>query len=352
MAAVIKRGKLWYVKFYPVGAAVDKNGRPLAKWIKGYTDKGATRELANKIANEQTAIRNGHLDPQAEQAKAARSRLVGDHIDAYESHLNAAGRSGNHVSYTVADIRKCFDHAGVKRAADLTVEHVNDWVNSLASDSPRTINRRVGSVKAFLKHLQQHGAVTRYVLWKYAKRNVVGTERRKYRALTAAESAKLLAKSPAERRDVYRVALRTGFRLNELRSLTAASFNFESGTVTVKAADAKNKSRDQTIPLHPSLVSHVKRLAKARGAGVPLLDVPSKDDAARTIREDCTLAGVDPKDVTFHSLRHTFITRLAEANVHPKILQTLSRHSNIETTLRYYVHFLQDDERAALARVA
>lgn len=50
----------------------------------------------------------------------------------------------------------------------------------------------------------------------------------------------------------------------------------------------------------------------------------------------------------FHCLRHTFITRLAEANIHPKILQLLARHSTLETTLTYYTHFRQDDERKAI----
>jgi integrase len=348
MAALVKRGKVWSVKYYDAAGA--------QRWVKGYTDKAATRELANKLENEKTAILNGHVDPQAEHAKSERSRPVDEHIEAYRRHLEAAGRSPNHVSYTIADIRKAFEHAGVLRAADLTVGHIDAWVLSLTGDAPRTVNRRVGSVQAFLRHLQEHGGVTRYVLRKYTKRNTRGTERRKYRALTAAETAMLLAKAPEPRGDVYRVALRSGLRLNELRSLRASSFNLAAGTVTVSAADAKNKRRDQTIPLHAELVPLVKRLVKARAAAgepdAPLLDVPTKDEAARVMRDDCAAAGIDPKNVTFHSMRHTFITRLAEANIHPKILQTLARHSNIETTLRYYVHFLQDDERAALARVA
>ena len=64
------------------------------------------------------------------------------------------------------------------------------------------------------------------------------------------------------------------------------------------------------------------------------------DHGAEWVRADASAAGIGEADtLTFHSLRHTFITLLAESNIHPKTLQELARHSDLETTLRYYVHF-------------
>ena len=42
------------------------------------------------------------------------------------------------------------------------------------------------------------------------------------------------------------------------------------------------------------------------------------------------------QNFTPYTTRHTFITRLAEANVNPKVTMELAGHSVIETTLTYY----------------
>ena len=44
----------------------------------------------------------------------------------------------------------------------------------------------------------------------------------------------------------------------------------------------------------------------------------------------------------FHSLRHTYATRLFEAGVHPKTVQKLMGHSDITTTLNIYTHVDED----------
>jgi integrase len=120
----------------------------------------------------------------------------------------------------------------------------------------------------------------------------------------------------------------------------------------VQASDAKNKNKDQTIPLHAELLPLVKELCEGKGREDRIFAMPRREDAAILFREDCAAAEVDVTHLDFHCLRHTFITRLAGEKIHPKILQTLARHSTLETTLEYYTHFRPDDERNALALLA
>ena len=54
------------------------------------------------------------------------------------------------------------------------------------------------------------------------------------------------------------------------------------------------------------------------------------------------------RDVDFHSLRHSFITNLSLAGVHPSVAQKLARHSNILLTMKYYTHVLHDSEVSAI----
>ena len=50
----------------------------------------------------------------------------------------------------------------------------------------------------------------------------------------------------------------------------------------------------------------------------------------------------------FHALRHTFISRLVKAGVHPKLAQDLARHSDIKLTMNRYTHTLIEDRAEAV----
>ncbi len=47
-------------------------------------------------------------------------------------------------------------------------------------------------------------------------------------------------------------------------------------------------------------------------------------------------------------LRHSFISNLARAGVHPRTAQSLARHSSITLTMDRYTHSLREHDRAAL----
>ena len=63
-------------------------------------------------------------------------------------------------------------------------------------------------------------------------------------------------------------------------------------------------------------------------------DIPYEDDMGRVF--------------DFHALRHQFISNLAAAGVHPKIAQTLARHSTITLTMDRYTHMAVSDVAGAL----
>src|SRR5262249_33397697 len=50
----------------------------------------------------------------------------------------------------------------------------------------------------------------------------------------------------------------------------------------------------------------------------------------------------------FHALRHQYVSNLAAAGVHPKIAQTLARHSTIALTMNRYTHLAVHDLAASV----
>ena len=81
--------------------------------------------------------------------------------------------------------------------------------------------------------------------------------------------------------------------------------------------------------------------------------MPDRHLLAAMLRGDLDEAGIDYQDsdgrfCDFHSLRHTFITNLANGGVHPKLAQDLARHSDINLTLSCYSHSVLGDRSNAL----
>jgi len=66
------------------------------------------------------------------------------------------------------------------------------------------------------------------------------------------------------------------------------------------------------------------------------------------IRIDLTAADIDYEDnsgrfADFHALRHTFISNLARAGVHPRNAEALARHSTIDLRMNVYTHVAMGD---------
>ena len=153
-----------------------------------------------------------------------------------------------------------------------------------------------------------------------------------------------------ERSLLYKLALETGLRAREIRSLRRHSFDPHGRppTVTVEAAYSKRR-RDDAIPLRAGLARELDRHLAERLPQAPAFAIPKHWRAAAMIREDLAAAQMPEKDasgrvVDFHALRHTFITNLARSQVHPKTAQVLARHSSITLTLDRYTHSLREDE--------
>ncbi len=80
------------------------------------------------------------------------------------------------------------------------------------------------------------------------------------------------------------------------------------------------------------------------------------EHGAEMVRQDLEAAGIPFADgagrvFDFHALRHQFISALAAAGVHPKVAQTLARHSTITLTMDRYTHLELHDQTAALDKL-
>jgi hypothetical protein len=198
------------------------------------------------------------------------------------------------------------------------------------------------------------------------------------RLIQAAETGKKIRNiAGPDRAILYIVGAYTGFRRNEIGSVTKRLFCFDSEppTLTVAAGYSKHRRTD-VLPLRKDFAERIRVWIDGKwrfGSDRPLfkvtaaktseiirrdLDVARKawigeaaDEAEKKKREKSSfLASPDYHGcvVDFHSLRNTFITNLSLSGVQPKAAQTLARHSDINLTMNTCTMLRVLDQAAAV----
>ncbi len=376
-----KKGGCYYVTYrVPPGKR---------RTVRGSRDRAATEALARKLESDAMLRASGVIDPTAEKLAENGSMPLEAHIRTFETAMRAKGNTEEHIRRTLSFIRGLAKACGFEQLIDLDAAKVSAHVGDLKRNGmgARSINARLTAFKSLTAWLMKTERLRTDPMKQVAKLNARTDRRRQRRPLADEEIARLIhaaengpvvkGMAGPDRAMLYRVAVETGLRANELRSLTPGSFDLRdasTATVTVEAAYSKHR-REDVLPLRLDLARAVAAYVADRPAREQLFAVPEK--SAQMLRTDLRRAKAwwikETQDrgerrarrrsylfatpdgsgrvVDFHALRHTFITRLARSGVVPAVAKSLARHSTITLTMDHYTHTFIEDERSALARL-
>lgn len=195
--------------------------------------------------------------------------------------------------------------------------------------SKRTINLEVQAWNSFLRWAGKPCPP-----WK-PLRHVPSKVRR---SLTGEEIDRL-ARASSKRWPIWKAYLLTGCRKSELEALATEDIDLESKTLTIR--DAKRGDKIRAVPIHSEALDIFTTWTNVQDS------MPS--NLSRAFQKDARKANI--KGVDLHCLRVTFITRLIQGGTNPQTVQRLAGHSNITTTLRYYLRCPHKDDRVALERL-
>ncbi|HEV2289702.1 MAG TPA: tyrosine-type recombinase/integrase, partial [Candidatus Acidoferrales bacterium] len=168
------------------------------------------------------------------------------------------------------------------------------------------------------------------------------------RVLNPQEEEKLLQNAAPYLRDLIRFALNTGMRVGEIFSLCWSTVNLDKGVLNVFAPKTQ-KLRGIPINADARRVLEFWALGKRNEfvfynpeTGKPFVDLKAGFKLA------CKKAGVE--GVTWHTLRHTFASRLVDRGVDIVTVKELLGHSSLTVTMRY-THTNLDSKRAAVEKL-
>ncbi len=166
------------------------------------------------------------------------------------------------------------------------------------------------------------------------------TPKMPHRELSTDEIAKLLATAPPHRALVYRVALATGYRQNELRNLTVGNLDMFGPSLPLAAEFCKDR-RDARQPIARELADELAALSIGKKPDAPLLPMPLQETCCANLDRDFDNAGITKEikgagKATFHSLRVSYINSVVKSGADLKTIMTLARHSSATMSMSTY----------------
>lgn len=287
-----------------------------------------------------------------------------DLIGAYENYLaKVKHASANTVASYLRDIRQFSDWISNSTSLDvLQASQVNirSYLDQLAEQgrSGATISRTLASLKNFYAYLVTSGFVDHTPVMDL---HIDRGEKKLPQILTGREIELLLQQpvltDPKGVRDkaMLETMYATGIRVTELIDLNIDDVNLELGII--KCASS-NKSR--TIPLYPAALHALSTYIATVRAG--MLAEPSESALFvnisgtrmsrqgfwKIIKHYQGTAHID-KEITPHTLRHSFAVHLLENGADLGSLQELMGHSDISST-QLYTQMINQKLKAVYAK--
>ena len=354
----------------------------------GTPDFSMAKRIAAEIEKEVVMRRRGHIDATQERLAKESQRVIDEQIADFEATMNAARRDPKHIKATMGYIRQLTLVAGWQVVGDIDATPVNAYVSDLlaAGKSARLAQATLTALKSFTRWLVKHGKLATDPLAAVQKPNPAKDRRHERRMLlheewewlrtTTAGSADRFRMTGQERMLLYAVAIQTGLRSSECRSLTRGRLFLEGAQpyVTCKARSTKN-AKDCRQYIQPELANELVKHIATKAPAAPVFSMPNESNVSRMFRADLlaarqawvqasrgpgerlqreqsdflTQVNHEGERLDFHALRHTCGAWLAKAGAHPKVVQTVMRHSTITLTMDCYGHLFPGQDAAAVA---
>ena len=269
-----------------------------------------------------------------------------DLIKAYENYLSKVKQaSANTISSYMRDIRQFAEWLGTE-VADASQLNISDYLQHLEQDgrSAATISRTLASLKNFYAYLVSSGFCEKTPVIDIH----IDRGEKKLPQILSGREIELLLSQPLcvdakgfRDKAMLEVMYATGIRVTELIDLDIDDVNLEMGVVKCTAA-----KKTRMIPLYPAalraLTIYIRDIRESMLAASDETALFVNVNGSRMSRQGFwkilkryqTVAHIE-KEITPHTLRHSFAVHLLENGADLNSLQELMGHCDISSTQMY-----------------
>jgi len=271
------------------------------------------------------------------------------YLTAYQRHLETEKHaSANTVSSYMRDLRQFASYAEERQlqVQSISQTYVSNYMDYLSGQgkSPATVSRSLASLKGFFRYLVDQGVLEQNSALHVA---TAKAEKKLPQVLTGKEVERLLAQPKCTDMKGYRdkamleLLYATGIRVTELISLNITDVNLAGSFIR-----CESKGRERIIPLYPAAVDalavYIQNIRPKMIADVDEQslfvnvngDRMSRQGFWKIVKSYQEKAHID-KDITPHTLRHSFATHLLENGADLHSIQEMMGHSDISSTQVY-----------------
>ena len=256
--------------------------------------------------------------------------------------------SANTISSYMRDLRQFASYTGERQLelTDVTETRVSTYLDFLSGQgkSPATVSRSLASIKGFYHYLVSKGVMEENPAAHVAS---VKSEKKLPQVLTGKEVERLLAQPKCTDMKGYRdkamleLLYATGIRVTELISLNLTDVNLAGSFI-----HCESKGKERIIPLYPAAVDALavymqnirpKMIADINEQALFVNmngDRMSRQGFWKIVESYQEKAHID-KDITPHTLRHSFAAHLLENGADLHSIQEMMGHSDISSTQVY-----------------
>ena len=341
------------------------------RYRRAYTDKDASRRLAQRLQKQADRRAEGLIDPADEH----RQTPIQEHVDDFIATLPKS-RSPRYRQQHKARILAAITGTQAVRLHELDHVKIKRYLDRREDLGDYTRNEYITSIKALTRWAVDCDRLDKdpLKLLKPAKRKAIEPEHPR-RALTMEQIATLLdaaSRRPLHekqlirrgpnkgkllgkvtprvkrqmrllgrnRRMAYMIAVWTGLRRTEIKSLRWGDVDLDGAMAKIRLRAATTKSkRADVITVHPQLADELRRHRPFNAKDTD--SVVTSDPDMKVMRADLKFAQIEDVDemgryVDFHALRLTCNTMLAAAGISHRVRQAHMRHTDPRLTANTY----------------
>jgi integrase len=324
--SVYKRGNRWYYDFM-IKRVRYKEAIPEAR----------TRRQAEQV---ETQMRNAVFEGTYNKQVG-----VADFVEfvnkVYLPWSKANKRSWKHDEFRAKTLCEYFKGKSLRDFNQLLIEkYKRDRRETLSRRkvkySPASVNHELALLSKIFSMACDNNLVESNPCRK-VKKLEVDNERDRY--LTYEEEERLMAQLTGRRlhlRPIVIVALNTGIRRGALLALTWSQVDFQRNVISITKAKSKSK-KAYTVPMNKTVRDVLLSLRSEADGSDGVFTNPLTGVSLTDIKHGFVSACKDAKikDFTFHSLRHTFATRLADQGVPQSAIRDLLGQATLKMSHRY-----------------